>query len=210
MLIHERVKPIWQGEACIVAASGPSLTQDVTDRCWDAWRCGHNVITVSDAYKLMRWADVLYSCDERWWNYHKPDFHGQRWSSHEKGINDKIVTAKKHGLNLVAGRSADGFSADPSRIHYGSNSGFQAINLAILFGAVRIVLVGFNMQDVGGKSHFFGDHPKPLRRGADYKRFLPHFKKAAKTLPAGVTIVNATPNTALTCFPRMTLDEALK
>jgi hypothetical protein len=189
-----------------VAATGPSLTSEVAEAC-RGWHC----VAVNDAYRLLPFADVLYACDANWWEWHAgcPEFAGEKWSSHEPRANEKMAQAERYGLSLVPGRSADGFSLDPGVIHYGSNSGFQAINLAILFGATTIVLVGFDMTAAGRKRHFFGDHPKPLGNAAKYEHFIPAFRRAAKTLPAGIEIINCTPDSALDCFPKMPLSEAL-
>jgi hypothetical protein len=207
----DRVYPRWQGMTAIVAATGPSLTEAVAERCRLAHaRDGVAVLAVNDAWRLMPWADALYACDAAWWRHHKgTDFTGDKWSSHHPNGNDKIELAKLYGLQLVAGKTEKGFSAHPNCIHYGGNSGFQAINLAMLFGARRIVLVGFNLQPLGGQVHFFGNHPAGLRQTARYERFVPNFAEAAKRLPAGVEIVNATPDSALKCFPAMALDDAL-
>lgn len=190
----------------MVAATGPSLTPKVAE----AVR-GHRCIAVNDAYKLLPFSDVLYACDGSWWNVHAgcPGFAGEKWSSHGTGYNDKLATAQKYGLQLVSGAEKEGFSLEPSLIYYGSNSGFQAVNLAILFGATRIVLVGFDMSVRSGKRHFFGDHPAPLRNSANYANFIRPFERAAKTLPSHITILNATPGSALRCFPMVKLDDAL-
>ncbi len=200
---------MWSDRACIVAATGPSLDAEVALKCRRSF-C--NVIAVNDAYRLMPWADLLYACDSPWWDHHKgaPSFRGERWSSHDSFGNDKSRAAEKFGLNLVPGKAGDGFCYDKTHIHYGGNSGFQAINLAILLGAVRIVLVGFNMKSIGGRSHFFGDHPGRLHRSTKYERFVSFFVKAARTLPPGIEIINATPNTALNCFPKMRLEDACR
>lgn len=211
MMLHEQIEPIWQGERCIVAATGPSLTADVAHACLAAHAIGaYKMLAVSDAWRLMPWADALYSCDAAWWDHHKgTSFAGPRWSSHKVDGNDKLECARRWGLNLAHGRGDAGFSSDPGFIHYGSNSGFQAINLAMHFGARQILLVGFNLCEVDGKRHFFGDHPGRLQRGAKYERFLPAFAAAARRLPFGVSIVNCTPQSALKCFPQMRLEDAL-
>lgn len=212
-MIVERIYPYWRDMTAIVAATGPSLTEAVAERC----RLAHDeddsvaVLAVNDAWRLMPWADALYACDAAWWQHHYgvAAFRGDKWSSHHANGNDKIQVAKTYGLQLVAGATKKGFSTDPSCIHYGGNSGFQAVNLALLFGARRIVLVGFDMHAAGGKSHFFGEHPPRLRRSTNYERFVPAFAEAAKSLPKGA-IINATPGSALRCFPMMPLDEALR
>ena len=210
-MIRERIEPIWQDMAAIVAATGPSLTEDVAERCRRAHEAGtHAVIAVSDAWRLMPWADALYSCDGRWWDLHKPDFAGKRWSSHHMPDNDKRAAAERHGLNLVRGQGGKGFSFDPERIFYGSNSGFQAVNLALLFGARRLVLAGFDMRVVAGRSHFFGEHPPGLRRTSNHQNFIRAFEVAAASLPVGIEILNATPESALKCFPGIDLDQALQ
>jgi len=194
-----------------VAATGPSLTEEVAKKC-----AGQNVIAVNDAYKLMPYADVLYACDKTWWHLHDgcPGYRGERWSSHSEGKgghkpeNNKLEISKLYGLNLVRGDDRDGFSMDPELIHYGSNSGFQAINLAILFGATKIILVGFDMS-VNAGNHFFGDHPLPLQNPRNFERFIPRFERAAELLSSEIHIYNCTPGSALRCFKMMELDDAL-
>jgi hypothetical protein len=168
------------------------------------------VIAVSDAWRLMPWADALYSCDGHWWDLHTPAFAGEKWSSHHAPGNDKLAAAERHGLTLVRGQASKGFSVDPACIHYGSNSGFQAVNLALLFGVVRIILVGFDMRLVAGRSHFFGDHPAGLRRTSSHQNFIRAFEVAAASLPGGIEICNATRESALRCFPGIDLDRALQ
>lgn len=226
MILHEAIAPRWKGyKAAIVAATGPSLTQDVADLCESATRHALiGTIAVNDAHRLMPWAEVLYSCDAAWWQHHKgvQHFQGERWSSHgsyegshksehAEVTNNKKPAALEFGLHLVRGKSEFGFSFDPGFIHFGSNSGFQAINLALLFGVKRVILVGFNMQvPAGAPRHFFGNHPKPLLNNTTYLEWVPHYRDAARRLPPGIEIINATPNTALTCFPQMELSDALE
>lgn len=209
----ETVTPDWAGEPCIVAATGPSLTKDVIQTCrMKRWLGGWRILAVNDAAKVFPLADAMYACDEAWWDHHGPtlEFAGERWSSHEDGeaaANDKTEAQAKYGLRLVLGRNNPKFSRDPSVIHYGLNSGFQAVNLAMHKGVSRIVLVGFNMQRVKNEAHYFGEHPGKLSRGTTYTNFCKAYEAAC---PPPVPVVNATPDTALRCFPIMTLEEALR
>ena len=66
--------------------------------------------------------------------------------------NNKLECAKTYGLQLIDGADEQGFSTTPGLIHYGANSGFQAVNLAIQFGARYIVLIGFDMREVNGRN----------------------------------------------------------
>ncbi len=152
---------------------------------------------------------ALYACDPWWWDHYEgcPAFTGEKWSTHEKRANEKLEVAAKYGLRLVQGRRGDGFSFDPSVIHYGSNSGFQAINLALHFGGNPIVLVGFDMRK-SDRPHFFGKHPagRPVVR---YENYVPEFQRAAKMLPPGMRIINCTPDSAIRCFPMARLEDVL-
>lgn len=200
----EAIRARWSH--CVVAATGPSLSPAVAERC-----VGQHVVAVNDAYRLFPWAEVLYACDPDWWEVHQgcPGFAGEKWSSHDViNNNNKLATAARYGLRLVGGRAEEGFSLDPTVIHYGQTSGFQAINLALLMGARRAVLVGFDMHTRGPR-HFFGDHPEPLSNYMRFETVVPVFRRAAAQLPAGVEIVNCTPGSALDCFPMMPLEEGL-
>lgn len=224
-MMHERIERIWDGLTAIVAATGPSLTEEVAASCWHArGRDGIAVMAVSDAWRMMPWADALYASDAAWWDLHRgADFPGPKWSAHHANGNDKLEAARKYGLNLVAGqtqatRAETCFSFDPACIHYGGNSGFQAVNLTILFGAARILMVGFDMRmvavrtdkGISEKRHFFGDHAPPLRNNSSYDNFIKAFEIAARKLRGRVEIVNCTPGSALRCFPMMSLSDAIR
>jgi hypothetical protein len=76
----------------------------------------------------------------------------------------------------------------------GTNSGMQAMRVARdYFAASRILLCGFDMQGetVGGRTNF--------------KPFLKQFRKWT-----GPEVINCTPGSALTRFPFMELDAALR
>jgi len=110
-------------------------------------------------------------------------------------------------------KRADRFLVDKfGLIGWGSNSGFQAVNLAIQFGASRIVLVGFDASLQHGV-HWHGRHPSPLvnpgQAAVDRWRLL--LDQQAPLLDRlGIEVVNASRHSALAAYPRMDLLEALK
>ena len=156
----------------------------------------------------------MYACDARWWKTYAgvPDFSGEKWSTHHKGVsNNKAEAQELWGVNLVRGKRDQyaGFSFDSDVINYGDNSGFQAINLALLLGSTYIVLIGFDMSAKQG-THFFGDYKNGLTNNDEYERWIPEFDAAANNLPPYTKIINATPGTALHSFPEMTLERAIE
>jgi hypothetical protein len=191
----------------IAAAPGPSLTPEVAELCR-----GKNVIAVNDAYKRVPFARCLYAADWQWWKARQgaPDFDGERWIVRVEDRNAEMVARReeiirRYRLRVIDGiKRADGFSLKGG-IHLGGNSGFQAVNLALRFGGDSIILVGFDMAG----THFFGPHLPPLRSKQNFGGWIKQFEKAASMLPAGIRIINATPGSALKCFPIMTLGDAL-
>jgi hypothetical protein len=160
-------------------------------------------IVVNDTHRLAPWADALYAADAKWWAYH-----AQQALKFEGLKITRDVVPWDCVLQLqVSGKS--GFDPDPSFIRTGNNSGYQALHVAIHAGARRILLCGFDMHG----QHWFGEHPHGLADAiSDVQRklFIPEFEKLAPLLPEmGVDVVNCTPDSALTCFPMMRLDDAL-
>ena len=101
------------------------------------------------------------------------------------------------------------YGAERVRFKHGGNSGAGAISLAAHWGAKRIILLGYDCKFAAdGKRHWHGDHPKGLGNCNSLPRFAAQFLEISKHV-AGVQIVNATRDTALTIWPRVPLEEAL-
>lgn len=201
------IQPRWKGETVAVIASGPSVRQIDVNRLK-----GHTkTIVVNDSWQLCPWADILYAADRRWWEYHNyvPAFRGERWTQHQ-GPKDWPAVAKRRGLNVINSTHKPALSFDPSLIHTGMNSGFQALNLAVLQGAAHILLLGFDLAVLDGKRHWFGDHPGCMNKASPYSSFRKAFTEAAPQLgDAGIDVVNCSMRSTLTCFPKQTVREAM-
>lgn len=160
------------------------------------------VIIVNDNYQLAPWADMHYACDLKWHKWHHNDlseFEGAKFTMDREA-------ASLYRLRYIEGRAGHGLSIDPSLIHTGGNSGFQALNVAYHMGASHVMLLGFDMKlSEKGASHWFGDHPDGIR--SNYAPWLKAFEQAAKQ--DLIDIINCTRDTALTCFEQMTIQEAI-
>lgn len=184
-------------------ASGPSLTPEDAERC-RGWPC----IVVNDAWRLARWATVLYACDETWWRHHIDDvragFGGALWTHRWR---HRVWP----DLQMVIGEPGGGLSDKPGLIRFGANGGHQAMHLAFNAGARRIVTLGLDGGPVGGRSHFFGDHPKSLFKTSPFKAWHAAFEMLAKDLRArSVDVINCSPKTNLRCFPVRSVREVLE
>lgn len=181
----------------ICIANGPSLTREDVEYCKGRGK----VYAVKEAYILAPWADVLYCADFDWWDRKRgvPEFTGEKWT-----VNDD--TAKRWGLKHIPGTSSIEWGHDESMIAYGGNSGFQALNLAVVQGTSKVILLGYDYGYQTQKHWFDGtEHARDSRR-SDYPNWLERIDKAAKLIP--VPVVNCSRETAIQCFPRMRIEEA--
>jgi hypothetical protein len=195
----------WRGECVAIVGSGPSAKQVPVESLRDRI----HVVAINDSFKLAPWADVLYSCDYGWWQTHRGarEFTGLRLS-HDRRACDEFklqrVMIEQVGLNEL-------LIEKPSYVGAGGNSGFQAFNLAIQFGATGIMLVGIDCSLDQGL-HWHGRHPTPLSNPMEYnvKRWREAFDGAAvRAAQLGVDVVNCSPSSKLTAYPKMTIEEAL-
>lgn len=141
---------------------------------------------------------MLYSADGEWWEEWLKDKPG--YQQQHECWTQSVYAAHRFGLNYIASIDFPGFSLDQTAVHMGGNSGYQALNLAVLSGSKEIRLYGFDMKDSG---HFFGNHPPTLRRteSSRYRHWVQSLNAAsvhAKEL--GINILNCTPGSALRCF----------
>lgn len=165
-------------------------------------------ITVNDAYKLAPWADVHYAADADWWRHHLGSMvccRGRKYSQHR---NWRPGEAENLGVFALKSAQNPGLSREKDTLHTGNNSGYQAINLAYLLGATRILLLGYDMGATGN-GHFFGKHPQNLRQCSDYGKFRAPFR-TINPADYGLEIINCTRETALDAFPCMNLEAALE
>ena len=81
----------------------------------------------------------------------------------------------------------------------------------LVAGASKVVMLGYDCQKTGGRTHWHGDHPRTLGNAHSMPGWPKLFAKVAKFAEARrVPVVNATRETALTCFPRVDLEAALQ
>ncbi|KML21366.1 hypothetical protein VL10_18405 [Leclercia adecarboxylata] len=178
-------------DAAIICASGPSLT--IAD-CAAACRSGLPVIAVNSSWRAAPGCSHIYAGDLRWWDMNIPALPDgpERWTCNRRAHT-------RHGLNLFPTDTTGTF-----------NSGQRAILFAHWLGAKRIILLGFDCSITNG-SHWHGDHTcldNPT--AANVKRWHGEFARVAQLLRGKVNIINSSRQTALNCFRRQSLDEALR
>lgn len=194
----------WDGATVVCAASGPSLTAEDLAFVRDK---GVKVITVNATFKLAPWADVCYGADGPFWDVYIEQY---RKVATSEAWTMAAVAAKRHGLKCIGRANGEGYSPIRHTINTGGNSGYQAVHLAAYWGATRIILLGYDMQQTDGKLHWHGKHEGNLLNGRNYNFWVKRFTPLAKDLKKmGVEVINCTRQTALTCFKREGLESVV-
>lgn len=216
---------LWGGLTAVIIAGGPSLTRDQVDRVEQARNgSAFRVIAVNDAYLLAPWADVQYAADARWHRWQEEGIPKpllgltgadvrERWASfagQKCSIENDGPAVVDPSIHMLRNAGEKGLSLDPRALVTGRNSGFQALNLAVLAGARRLILLGFDGQPgAGGKEHFHGGHPQATPRAAFqwYRQCMSAAENALNEL--GVAVINCSPGTAIDTFPKARLEDVL-
>jgi hypothetical protein len=153
---------------------------------------------------------VLYACDDSWWLHYFAEV-----ATVFKGAEMWTIAARSRDqfkLNWLHGRSdAGGLSNSKEYINAGLNSGHQALALADYFGATRILLLGYDMQRSGGRTHWHPDHPRnKMGNGGRFHEWQKQMVQVAGDFKKkGTAVINCSRKTALACYPRATIQEAL-
>lgn len=200
-----RPEPIWRGETCFILGGGPSLTAEIADRLRN-WR----TIAINCSAPLAPWADVLLFMDDDW-------FQGRR--AFVAGWAGMVVTTSHHShrqmpekIRLIETENDGIPPVGWPRVRKGPSTGHTAVGLSVALGVSCAVLLGFDMQTVEGREHHHNEYIGKKRNLAVYAdEYIPAFRGwNEQALARGVTILNATPNSALKEFPFVDLDEFLR
>jgi hypothetical protein len=199
----EPLRDRFAGQMALIFGSGPSLA--------DLWNPARAIpcpaIAVNDAWQIAPKADVLYASDDSWWRFHRvvPEFDGFRVGCFQCYRMPGVINLEVTGQ--------PGYDERLGWLRTGNSSGYAATHLAAQLGARKIVLVGFDLQPVKGRHHFFGEHDPGMghRQKSDYAQWCALFAGLGKELTArGIEVVNATPGSALKCVPAVRLEDVVE
>lgn len=233
-----QVPRIWEGGEVWILGGGPSITKqfDIPDNVVHDVREGilppstyspymeaiHNkhVIGINVSYLIGEWIDMCFFGDNKFFLMHKDRlavWPGLKVSCHNG--TQKIPWVKCLGRDTDHPR---GITPKANMVSWNVNSGAAAISIAANAGAKRIILLGFDMHINGnGQKHWHrlyqgeptagvvaGNLPKV---NAPFIRHLRGFPDIAKDARArGIEILNASPESEITVFPKVTVKELLK
>lgn len=162
-------------------APGPSATAEQAEKVRHL-----NVGVISSALPLAPWAQFIAASDGAWW----------RKYPEAMKVPERYAMAPVSSVTRI--KSAFGSPC---------NSGVLGLEVLKMKGVERVLLIGFDMHG----SHYFGPYKNGLSNTPPMQRrkHVTQFQAWAKANPQ-ITVINCSPASALTCFPKARLDECLK
>ena len=230
-----QIPKMWEGGECWIIGGGPSIPlefgipEDVVEGvCSEELPISiyspylspihdKHVIGINTAFLLGTWIDVMFFGDGQFYFSNKTAL--DRYPKIKVSCNPHILKKKPYDVKYVprATGHPDGVSTKQNSISWNLNSGAAAINLAYHLGVKRIYLLGFDMH-VGenGEQHWHRHYtkdknvkkrdPKKLPFDRHLKGFFAVGRDAERL---GLEIINVSPNSKITQFPRVKLSEVL-
>lgn len=191
----------WEGEDVIILGGGPSLRSLSIPSLADELVVGCN-----DAYvygPLI--CDMCVFGDFKWFNKHHKALKAYADSG---GI---VVTNESHLISRPGDKWIMKMPRQSSGLHkdalgWNFNTGASALNLALILGASRVFLLGFDMQL--DKEKRMNWHPNELDKpdASIYTRMIKSFDIVARQLPGtfpNCEVFNVTDDSKLDVFPKI-------
>lgn len=190
-----------------IVASGPSLAG--TD--WRRFE-GLPTIAINRRHEDLPGATVLWWSDALYWRRARDSLTAHRAAWKATGQVGYQPDELPPEVTVYRFTGKDGFDPNPAQLRHGNNSAYAAMHLAVHLGAARLVLFGVDMRHgPAGETHCDGGHGLVHREETLRDLMVPFFKSLAPHLAAQqVDVLNASPESALTIWPRCTIEEGLQ
>lgn len=228
------VPQIWEGATCWVIGGGPSMPRQfgVPEDVIHSVMLGKSAATayspyleplfsqhtigINNSYLLGDWLDMMFFGDCAWYLVHKEPL--LRWPKLKVTCCNRFAAKQEKDSEGIKYLAKDcnkqyGLSSNLTMVSWNYNSGAAALSLAAHLGVKRIVLLGFDMSlDTQKVSHWFGSHDirHPRKTPPPFARHLRGFPYIAKdAVERGIEILNASPISAITEFPKVNAKDLL-
>lgn len=196
-----RIDPILLGETVYIVGGGPSLNGFDFSTLDDKY-----TIAVNKSFLSLKNPTAIYWSDYRVFRWYQNEI-----LQHQNTLKVTNKPQPDHPaiINLLS-TGKHGLEKDPHGVRDGGNSGYAAINLAYHLGAKKIILLGFDMKTIEGKSHYHEGYEvgkKPDNKM--YERLmLPSFDSISIALmQAKVKVYNASLESEIKCFQKIHLNQ---
>ena len=188
----------WEGERCFVIAGGRS----VKDQAAMIPKLRGRIIAIKQSVQLRPDADVMLLAARDDWFVCRDYFRLYR--------GPRIICRSNYPRmpvgTLYLRRSKEALSRNPELVG-GLDAGATALNLAALFGAKEIIILGLDMV----QGRWMKNHPTmPVIPDWHFKMHIEGLQRMAPELKHdGVRVINCSPITAVEVFEKRPLQEFL-
>lgn len=197
----------WVGETAFVVCGGPSVDEGQR-ALLTKLKKKHRVIAIKQSVLAVPDADVMLCGNkddhvhlQRHFDlYTGPRLIARTWYAN---MPERTLFMRRYGSHKGGGKHK--LSRLPTHLA-GFDTGMSGVNLAFLFGAAEIVVVGMDMT--GG--HWMPHHPLQKPPNDHFTRHMEAIVEIADDMKdEPVRVYNASPISKLTCWPKRRLEEWL-
>lgn len=206
----------WLGHRCFLIANGPSVRL-YDPRALNNFLAGEKSIGINRSYELLPGVTISLASDAHYYN-NLSNPRNKNWPEYKKyhayqGIKCWIDSANRHMDDCYYVRNI-GRAGIPTSLKEGvychSNTGYSAIQLAIILKANPIYLIGYDLcQDQQGRTHFH-DYPTNgnfLNNWRVFSSGLVELHGMLRKYRPALKIINLSLISKVRFWPKMDLDE---
>jgi hypothetical protein len=196
MLAFDRVdREQWAGRSVYLIGGGPSLKGFDFERL----RNRGVVVAINDAVLHVPWADCVFSIDIIWIARREAALRARTAGEVVVAVPEDWERPKGLAVTALARRRGTGVSPHAWAVMTGDNSGYAALSLALMRGASKVALLGYDMT---GRGHWHEGYSWGSRYGhRQYRAWASAFATLAVAAKArGVEVVNCNPASAVRGF----------
>lgn len=203
--------PVWAGQDVFVIGGGPSLI----GFDWSLLH-GHRTIGANSAFTLgVEVCKVCHFSDWKWYIKFEEQLRAYAAQGGQVITHLRTLIPRKAAQSLahveIMARVPNGLHHDA--LGFGGNTGCSGTNLALIMGAKRVFLLGFDCKAANPSQTHWHDLRIDVPNQKHYTRFMEGWKAIADDLPTkfpGCEIINLNPDSAIPYFPKAAPEEFLQ
>lgn len=205
-------KPYWDDKPVAVVAGGPSLVGFDFERLR-----GAHVLAVKGSIFDIPWADAGFGLDMpryQEWREKLADVQARIYWAVPEDQLEKTGPPPSRNITFIKRLAGENISSDPGEIYGGGTSGFGALQVCLHKRSKQIVLLGFDYDgnyDASGFRHNEQHYTKKRAQVLEnWEAWALHFSVYVPYLTKHrIQVINACPQSKITCFQKMMLDDAV-
>jgi len=204
---YDNIKGMLTGRDCFIVGSGPSLIGFDFSKLDDKFTIGVNhIIEHYDNLDCLLFGDRIFVKTNE---YDLDKFPGKIFMSEETSWQGEMshIIDKENTYIFEKNRSCVSNNLVSDGLFHPTNSGFMAMNLALIMGARKIYLLGFDFKYRGSQMHFYTN--KDHHNRYPEKKFQKKLDKIIHFAKYKDKFINLSLESELNLFEKKSIDEVI-